>query len=137
MGLIYIESQTITVNNDWVRKNVMQIGYEALQCDFEDLITEWCHDDFIIRVVEAGDILWVALYDGKPVGAGTFAYTGNTVREKIQAVLPKFQKRGIYTSVLKFMIEWAGPLGVENDEQQTLEMQRIWHNVGQEELIEI
>lgn len=130
MGLVYIKPETIVINNDWIRKNVTRYGYEVVNCELEDIIAEWCYSDFIIRIIDSCDIYWAALYDGRPVGAGAFRWCGGTVREGCQAVLPKFQKRGIYTSVLEWIIEWAGPFSVENDCQQTLEMQRIWHRMN-------
>lgn len=129
MGLAYENPQTITVNNDWVRSNVMKFGNEALTCDEEDILSEWCHEDFVIRVICSCDyILWVARYNNQPVGAGSFSYNG-VIREGIQAVLPKYQRRGIYSSVIEFLLEWAGPIDIENDPQQTVAMQIVWEKL--------
>ena len=127
MSLVYSDPQTIVVNNDWIRANVSKFSYEALTCDLEDIVSEWAYDDFIIRVVNIGDyILWVATCDMEPVGAGSFTCCSDVIKEGIQAVLPRFQKRGIYSSVIQFLIEEYEPFDITNDHQQTIEMQRLW-----------
>jgi len=130
MALIYISSQICTVNEHWARLNVYKTGQEVICCDLEDIVSEWCHEDYVIRVVNFCDyICWAATYDNSIIGSGSFHHCGGVIKEGIQAVLSAHRSNGVYSSVLEFLIDWADPLDIENDCQQTIGMQKLWQRM--------
>lgn len=124
--------QTIRVGDEWAKLTVLKLANEALSCDDEDILAETRRGPYLIRFYDLETtILWIALIKGNTIiGAGTFDRIGTDWVERSQAVLRQYQRKGIYSSVLRWMRDHVAPASVEGDNQQSPAMQAAWKKAG-------
>lgn len=128
--LLYTKPTRCTPDRNWIKKTIYKISRNFEHIDEEDIVSKWSHGCYDICVIKIGQFLnWTATLNMKVVGAGEFHFNLNLV-ERYQAIFKRHQRKGIYSSVLDFMAEYAYPLNVENDNQQSVAMVNLWNKRG-------
>ena len=137
MGLVRNPPRSLKVDDQWTKRQVEQIRAEIeafIDSGDIDLFDTVSHGNISILVGEPyseGSILWAAL-EGKRrvVGGGMFMIRGHEIIEGTQAVLPRYQRRGIYSKVLKHLTEAYPRHRLVSDRQQSDQMQELWRKHG-------
>lgn len=139
-GLTRNPPRSLKVNDKWIRDQINNIRGEIdaiIDDNLIDDLTAIPHGKISILIGEPygeGSILWAALAGKRTVvGGGMFMRRGQDIIEGTQAVLPEYQRKGIYKKVLSTLKKMYPGKRLVGDRQQSTAMQALWKKVGAED----
>jgi GNAT superfamily N-acetyltransferase len=98
-----------------------------------DDLTAFDHNGLVIMWGDPygdGTIIWGALDGKKVVAGGNFTVRGDELWEGTQAVLPQYQRKGIYRAILGELREMYPMCKFQSDGSQSASMQALWRKLG-------
>jgi len=128
MNLLYTQNESsskkIHIDYGWIQE---VIGSCSSKVNNNVILEYSMSFDIVIAVSLHFDrIYWAAFIFDECAGAGHFRLVNGVIEERCQAILPSYQRIGIYSSVVELLSYHFDPMPITNDICHSEAMKNFW-----------